>query len=75
MIWSSPPMLAITALMSGSAKAAWMSAARSSGAAPIVRVVGYSTTFRPKSSWSRRTPKYDPPAHTTGTDISGTHVG
>lgn len=49
-------MLANTALTSGSAKAAWMSAARASGEAPIVRVVGYSTVLNPNSSRSRRSP-------------------
>lgn len=56
MIWSSPPMLAITALMAGSATAAWMSTARSSGVEPSFRVVGYSTTFNPKASRSLRNP-------------------
>jgi len=36
-------MLAMTALMSGSANAAWMSAARAAGEACAARVVGYST--------------------------------
>src|SRR5690606_836305 len=49
-------MLVITAVMVGSANAACRSAARSAGAAPITRVVGYSTGTRPKSSRRRRSP-------------------
>ena len=55
-IWSSPPMLAITALMSGSANAAWMSSARSCGLESIFRVVGNSTGFSPKSRSRRASP-------------------
>ena len=54
MIWSSPPILASTARMPGSANAAIRSAARSPGEAPSRRVVGYSTGSSPNSSRSRR---------------------
>ena len=54
MIWSSPPMVASTARISGSAKAAFRSAARSRGEASTRRVVGYSTGTRPVTSVSRR---------------------
>ena len=46
-IWSSPPMVARTARISGSPNAAFRSAARSSGLASRRRVVGYSTGSRP----------------------------
>ena len=49
-IWSSPPIVASTARMSGSAKAALRSSARARGSAPTCRVVGYSTGTRPVSS-------------------------
>jgi len=53
---SSPPMLAITAATSGSAKAAWISSARSAGDASAARVVGYSTGTRSNSSRRRLRP-------------------
>lgn len=46
-IWSSPPMVARMARISGSANAALMSAARSFGLASSCRVVGYSTGTGP----------------------------
>ncbi|CAM5507365.1 hypothetical protein SVIOM74S_03115 [Streptomyces violarus] len=55
-IWSSPPIDAMTALMPGSAKAAWMSSARSWGVEPILRVAGYSTGSSPYSLRSRSRP-------------------
>src|SRR6266581_4513566 len=53
-IWSSPPTTARIPRIAGSAKAALMSAARASGVAPTLRVVGYSTGIRPVTSVSRR---------------------
>src|SRR5215831_641719 len=52
-IWSSPPIVASTALMSGSANAAIRSSARARCGAPSCRVVGYSTGCSPISSRSR----------------------
>ena len=54
MIWSSPPTVAITARICGSANAAFRSRARSSGLAPSCRVVGYSTGTSPVTSARRR---------------------
>ena len=54
MSWSSPPMVARTAPISGSANAAARSDARASGDAPSCLVVGYSTGSTPISSRSRR---------------------
>jgi hypothetical protein len=53
-IWSSPPIVASTARIAGSAYAAIRSAARSAAGAPSRRVVGYSTGSSSKSSRSRR---------------------
>src|SRR6516162_4464361 len=52
-IWSSPPIVASTALMSGSANAAIRSSARARCEAPSCRVVGYSTGTSPISCRSR----------------------
>jgi hypothetical protein len=49
-------MLAITALMEGSANAACKSLALLAGGAPITRVVGYSTGTSPNSSLSLSSP-------------------
>jgi hypothetical protein len=49
-------MLAMIALIAGSANAAWMSAARCAGEACAARVLGYSTGRRPNSSRSRVRP-------------------
>src|SRR5262245_50176715 len=49
-IWSSPPIVARTARTSGSANAAFRSAALSCGAASRRRVVGYSTGSSPSTS-------------------------
>ena len=54
MIWSSPPVVANTARIAGSAQAAIRSTARSAGVAPTVRVVGYSTGSSPHTSRIRR---------------------
>ena len=54
MIWSSPPMVASTARISGSPNAALRSAARSTAVASSRRVVGYSTGTSPVTSCSRR---------------------
>lgn len=54
MIWSSPPTVASTARIEGSANAAFRSRARSCADAPSCRVVGYSTGTSPVSSSSRR---------------------
>src|SRR3954454_20195301 len=51
--WSLPPMVASTARISGSAKAALTSAARSTAVASSRRVVGYSTGTSPVTSSSR----------------------
>jgi len=53
-IWSSPPMVARIARMLGSANAALMSAARSWGLDPSLRVVGNSTGIKPVAAVSRR---------------------
>src|SRR5450759_2486507 len=50
-------MLDMIALISGSANAAWMSAARSCGVAPTLRVVGYSTGSSCRSARSRCRPR------------------
>src|SRR5690606_5146845 len=55
-IWSSPPIAAIAALMPGSANAACRSSARCRGVEPMTRVAGYSTGSSPYSSRSRRRP-------------------
>jgi hypothetical protein len=64
-------MLAITAAMPGSANAAWMSAARSAGDEPIVRVTGYSTGIRPKSSRSLRSPSSNGSGNRPGSPAEG----
>jgi hypothetical protein len=56
-VWSDPPIVAMTALMEGSAKAACKSRARSATDDRSTRVVGYSTGTRLKSSRSRSSPK------------------
>jgi hypothetical protein len=50
-------MLLRIAEIVGSAKAAWMSAARSAGVESIRRVVGYSTGTSPNSSRTRASPR------------------
>jgi len=70
-IWSSPPIVARTALISGSAKAAIRSAARSCGAAASRRVVGYSTGTTPRSSRSRRMARSCTTGNTAGAANDG----